>query len=84
MDEQNRTKTCCERDCYYLVDGTRCQYGKNIGLVEREECERCEGFSTTTAERWGICSRGLYIECCDYFSNDEDEEDYDEDEDYED
>ena len=92
MVEPNRTKICCDSDCYYLVDGTRCQYGKNIDLEEREKCGRCEAFTTTTAERWGICSKGLYIECEDYFSNEDaenevyedEEEDEEEDEDYED
>ena len=81
--EENRTKICCSRDCYYLVtspfseDGAKCQYGHNISIDDREKCERCEGFTTTTAERWGICSKGLYIECDDYFSNEDAEnEDY--------
>lgn len=84
--EENRTKVCCSRDCYYLTDDGRCQYGKNISLDEREKCGRCEGYRTTIAERWGICSKGFFIDCCDYFCNDfeEDEEDEDDNEDYED
>ena len=80
MAEQNKTRTCCPSDCCYLEDdGKSCYQGRNPCVEEKENCERCEGFSTRISRIWGTCSKGLYIECDYYCSNEYEDDDEEED-----